>query len=74
MFTITFNFSGKETKEYQHITKVKYFNVVSDTEVVGDDIFTHDFPLSADMQLFSENKTYKISSNGLKSIEVEKEL
>lgn len=72
MYTMMFIYTDKTFQEYQHIVKAQY-STFDDYVVEGDKILTHDFPLNADILLFSENKSYKISSKNLKSIEITKE-
>ncbi len=73
MYTITFVFSDKREEDYEHIEKVEYQDFGGKNSVSGDEIFTYKFPLSYDFHLFSKNKSYIISPQGLVKIEVTKE-
>lgn len=73
MYTFKFIYTDKTYQSYNNIVKVEYSTYHMPVTLTGEEVFSHDYPLSYDLHLFSENKNYKVSHEGLKSIEVEKE-
>lgn len=72
MYTVMFYYSDKSFQEYNHITRIEYYDVV-DHVVTGDEISTHQFPIQYDKHLFSEKTNYTVSATNVKSIAITKE-
>jgi len=73
MFKFQFIYNDKSYQEFEHITKVKYFNAIDDVVVSENEILEHDFPVSCDMHLYAEGANYSASCKGLKFISITKE-
>ena len=73
MYRFVFNYFKNSPLEYGGIVKAKQSNALGPQIIEGDDLLTYDFQTVFAVQLFSDRKSYKVSSKDLKSIEVEKE-
>lgn len=72
-YTMTFYFADGACT-YQHINRVDYPDSSVGKMTVSDAaIFSHDFPLNRDFHVYSDDKSIKISFNGLRRIEITKE-
>lgn len=69
MFNFEFVYKDKSKLCAENIVKVTYINF-DDVVVENEEILTHAFPVSCDLHLYSEERNYTISSNGLVSINI----
>lgn len=73
MYTVDLYYNGGN-RLYEHIIKITYVDTLGNRITVeGDDLFTHDFPLRHNLQLFSSNGSFKVSHENLVAIEITKE-
>lgn len=70
MFDFDFSYKDKSIVPAANVTKVTYRICGIDTAVEGNDILTHEFPLTANLHLYGENTSYTISHDGLVRIRV----
>ena len=68
MFSFKFTYTGRKEIFAEGINKVIYRIVGIETVVEGEDILTHQFPTSCTLHLYSEDRNYSISNDGLISI------
>jgi len=69
MYTFSFYYSDGSARHYEHITTAKVGNeVISEKEIL-----TYDFWANQRIFLKSDTGNYTVSTNDLRSIEVEKE-
>lgn len=64
--------SGEES-QYSGIVRAEYSIAGMEQVVEGDDIFTHKFPTTSNLYLFSDDCTSSIDGNDISSISVTKE-
>lgn len=73
MINITIRFKDNTFQDYESIIKVQYTIPMVGREIVeGENLFSYDYPIGTDLQLFSEKTAYKVSGKDIKEIKVEK--
>lgn len=73
MYTIVIqDHSGRDIK-FRNIIKVSYSDGYKDHFLEKEDIFTHLYPISYNLHLFSDVNAYTIGSENISIIEVQKE-
>lgn len=73
MVNFTIRLKNNSIQGYDSIVKVRFYSVMGDEVVVeGESLFTYDYPLGLDLQLFSDSVAYKVSGGDIKEIMVEK--
>ncbi len=70
MYTLRINYSGGQFRTYDDIEKVEYQTFMEDVTVSGHEILTHDFKPDHDLHLFSKQRNYLVSHQGVVGIEV----
>lgn len=72
MVNFTIQFKNGAFQTYESIVKVHYTTLVEPETIEGDNLFSYDYPLGPDLQLFSEKTAYKVSGKDIKEIRVDK--
>ena len=73
MINITIRFNNNTFQNYESIIKVQYSIPMVGQEVVeGENLFSYNYPIGTDLQLFSEKIAYKVSGKDIKEIKIEK--
>lgn len=71
MYLITISHPKHGFREFEGINKVSYKNLLGEeTELTGEEIFTHDYPSSVKLRLFSDKSSYTINKEFIGIIEV----
>lgn len=70
MYTLRVNYSGGQYRTYSDIEKVEYQTFMEDITVSGNEILTHKFTPNHDLHLFSKDRNYLVSHQGVAGIEV----
>lgn len=73
MYRFVFNYFKNPPLEYSGIIKAIQSTALGPQTIEGDKLLTYDYQTVFDIQLFANGKSYKVSHQDLKSIEVEKE-
>lgn len=73
MYRFVFNYFKSPPLEYSGIVKAIQSAALAPQTIEGDNLLTYNYQTVFDIQLFAKDKSYKVSHQDLKSIEVEKE-
>ena len=75
MYTVSVAYSDKTVKfrEIKHVTKITYHIPMSDCEISGDEMLTHEFPASVPLHLFSETQQTIIYPDKIIDLQITKE-
>lgn len=69
MYNLEFTYGDEGIKTYHNIVKVTY-SQYDDVVLEGEEIFNHQYPLNADIHLYSAERAYTVTSKELKEIAV----
>lgn len=72
MYTVNFEYFDNSNCLCEGINKIKVHTQNGITDILGDDILNHDYKIYKEIYLFSDTRTYTVSCNNLKFIEIRK--